>query len=187
MMIWHAVQYSTGRVAELEHRLFVDGVEFFAPLRWNRVKVGQKKYWQAEPWLGTYAFVRLDHGNGDTYLKEQMSLVLNTRGITDILMDELQVPYRVSDRDIYSLKSAVLEYRRDQDLPPSRRRLSDTPDADTPVRIVRGSFEGCTGRYCWPEGHGYAAIRISMFGRETVIKMADCDFVIEPAKKERAA
>lgn len=187
-LIWHGVQYTTGRVAELEHRLFLDGVEFFAPLRWERVKIGNKRYWQTSPWFGGYAFVRLDHSAGDVSLNEQMALVLQTRGITGILMDEQQTPYRVPDRDIHRLQEAVLEFRRDQDLPPSRRRLSGVPETDTPVKILRGNFEGMTGKYCWPEGHGYAAIRIPLFGRETVVKLADCEFVVDlAATKEWAA
>lgn len=188
MKIWHAIRYTTARVAELEHTTFEAGVDAFFPLRWERVQVGKHRYWQVTPWLGIYAFVRLDHEPGNPQvLDDQMAAVKGLRGIIDFLVDRSGVPYRSSDAEIALLRDDTLRFRRDQDLPPSRRFLGPMIPSDTPVRIVKGPFEGCLGHYFKALGHGKATVCIPLFGQETAVDIADTDFVVDAQAKERAA
>lgn len=176
---WHAIRYVTARVAELEHTTYEAGVEAFFPLRWERVQVDKHRYWQVTPWLGVYAFVRLDHELGiPQRLDDQMAVVLKLRGINDFLMNSDGVPYRSSNAEINQLREDCLRFRRDQDLPPSRRSLGPVIAAGTPVRIVRGPFEGQCGQYFRALGHGKATICIPLFGQETAVDMAAVDFVV---------
>lgn len=186
-MIWHAIRYTTARVAELEHTTFEAGVEAFFPLRWERVSVGKHRYWQVTPWLGVYAFVCLDHDAANPQvLDDQMSAVLGLRGINGFLMNPNGVPYRSSDAEIGRLREDCLRFRRDQDLPPSRRFLGPLIPSDTPVRIVKGPFEGLRGKYFRALGHGKAAVCIQLFGQETAVDLADTDFVVEQVKEMAA-